>query len=54
MIEEVREKMKGNTTTTLFNKVQQSVYKMVEIDSFPRFVKSEGNFLLGIALFKLP
>ncbi len=40
LVEELKEKMKA-PSTIIFNRVQQSIFKLVETDSFPRFLKSE-------------
>lgn len=39
LLEELKEKMK-NPNTTIFNRVQQSIFKLVETDCYPRFIKS--------------
>ncbi len=42
LLEDLKDKMKI-PNTTLFNKVQQSIFKLVENDSYPRFVR-DPNF----------
>lgn len=50
--QELKEKMKS-PTTSVFNKCEQSVFQLVESDSYPRFIRSieyrtyiDGKFLL--------
>jgi regulator of G-protein signaling len=59
LIEELKEKMK-HPTTIIFNRVQQSIFKLVETDSFPRFLKSdefkkavEGMYIIDHTVFML-
>jgi len=40
LLEELREKMK-TPSSTIFNRIQLSIFKLMESDSYPRFIKSQ-------------